>query len=156
MDIGCELSCDEVPKLIFPDPAHDEDRHRDSGPSDLEAFLHHRDREDRSTLDLEPHRDRPRAVAVSVRLHDRHGPAAVRQRALDRPEVPGERVEIHDGARRPERTSEFYGSRSSEIIARSEKRVYSPDQPRVKRSVGPLRCLAMMTSQTFFCSVSLS
>ena len=123
-------------------------------PPQLEAFLHDRHREDRRALGREAPRDVRRAVAVAVGLDDGHRDAARRQRARDHPVVRRERVEVDDGVRGTEGEGQRPGP--SLIIARSENRVYSPDQPSVKRSVGPLRCLAMITSQTFFCSVSLS
>ncbi len=144
----------EGAKLVFPDPAHDEDRLRNARPAQLETLLDDRDREDRRAFLREATRHVPGAMAVCVRLDDRHHGAALRQRTRDRPVVRRERVEIDDGVRWAEWNAQSPGP--SLIIARSEKRVYSPDQPSVKRSVGPLRCLAMMTSQTFFCSVSLS
>ena len=103
MDIGGEPSVYEGAKLISPDPAHDEDRLRDARPAQLEALLDDRDREDRRALLREAPRHVPGAMAVGVRLDDRHQRAALRQRTRDRPVVRRERVEIDDGVRGAER-----------------------------------------------------
>ena len=154
MDIGGQPALYEGSKLIFSDPPHDEDRLQDSRPAQLQALLDDGDREDRRAFLREPAGDVDGAVAVSIGLDDRHREAARRQGARDRPVVRRERIEVDDGVGGTEGRGQSPGP--SDIMARSENRVYSPDQPSVKRSVGPFRCLPMMTSQTFFCSVSLS
>jgi hypothetical protein len=141
-------------QLILSNPSHHQDLLQDTCPPEFEAFFHDGDREHPRALGREALRHVRGAVAVGVGLDDGHRDAARRQRARDRPVVRRERIEVDDGVSGTEGEGQRPGP--SLIIARSEKRVYSPDQPSVKRSVGPLRCLAMMTSPTFFCSVSLS
>ena len=154
MDVGGQPTLYEGANLILPDPPHDEDRLRDPGAPQLQAFLDDGDGEAGRALLREAPGDVHRAVPVRVGLDDREHAASPGQAGPEYAVVRRHRVEVDDGPGRPERGRHRPGP--SLIIARSEKRVYSPDHPSVKRSVGPFRCFAMMTSQTFFCSVSLS
>ena len=97
MDVCREPARHEGAELVFPDPAHDEDRLRHARAPQLETFLDDGDRKDRRALLREAPRHVPGAMAVCVRLDDRHQRATLRQRKGDRPVVRRERVEIDDG-----------------------------------------------------------
>ena len=102
MHVCREPSLHEGAELVFPDPAHDEDRLHNARPAQLETLLDDRDREGRRAFLREATRYVPGAMAVCVRFDDRYDGAALRQRTRDRPVVRRERVEIDDGVRRAE------------------------------------------------------
>ena len=102
VEVRGQAEPDEVGELPRTDPPHHEDLRRDPGPSQLHPFLHDGDGEAVRSLPLEPGGHRGRAVPVAVGLHHRHHLAAIRKTAADRREVPGQRVQVDDGAGRAE------------------------------------------------------